>query len=38
VLCVVLMWVEYGVMFFCVDNFYIKFVEFWEWLIVEVNV
>ncbi|GAA2021543.1 alpha-1,4-glucan--maltose-1-phosphate maltosyltransferase [Pseudokineococcus marinus] len=37
VLRVVLLWVEHGVTLFRVDNPHTKPVEFWEWLIAEVN-
>jgi len=37
VLRVVLVWVEHGVTLFRVDNPHTKPVEFWEWLIAEVN-
>ncbi len=37
VLRIVLLWVEHGVTLFRVDNPHTKPVEFWEWLIAEVN-
>jgi starch synthase (maltosyl-transferring) len=37
VLRVILLWVEHGVTLFRVDNPHTKPVEFWEWLIAEVN-
>ncbi|PID53816.1 MAG: alpha-1,4-glucan--maltose-1-phosphate maltosyltransferase [Micrococcales bacterium] len=37
VLRIILLWVEHGVTLFRVDNPHTKPVEFWEWLIAEVN-
>lgn len=37
-LCIVQYWVVQGVKIFCVDNLYIKLLQFWEWFICEVGV